>query len=212
MSSKPLVSIIIIVGVLLMISAVCPTQAGQAPSEIYISPQTQNVSPGETFNISVYCDPTEPIEGFEFDLDFNATLLQVNSVAEGDIFDGYDTWFNNGTIDNTNGYIDNVYNLITEVGNVSDSGTLAIISFTAGSINGTSVLHLNDTGVSNATEYVSIIIQNGSVSVGDTSQSNNSSLPKTNSDDENETPGLGLLAFLMALTILFLIEVKRQRV
>jgi len=48
------------------------------------------------FNVNVSCVPGQAIKSFEFKLSFNAMFLQVNSVIEGDIFDGYTTFFNNG--------------------------------------------------------------------------------------------------------------------
>ena len=81
-------------------------------TEISILPSTQSASTDETFNVSVYCNLIQPIKSFEFDLDYNASLIQVNSVNEGDIFSSYSTFFNNGIIDNINGYINNIYSLI----------------------------------------------------------------------------------------------------
>jgi hypothetical protein len=137
----------------------------QDKTEVVILPSTQMVSFGESFTVSVFCNPAEPIEGYEFDLDFNASLIQANSVSEGDIFNGYSTFFNDGTIDNVNGYIDNVYGLITDEGNVSAAGICANISFTAQSVVGVSHLLLLDVGVTNDSAYLLVDIVNGSVGV-----------------------------------------------
>jgi hypothetical protein len=132
---------------------------------ISIDPVSKTVSPGETFTVNVSCVPGQPIKSFEFELSFNASLLQANSVSEGDIFDGYTTFFNDGTINNTAGTIVDIYDLIVGVGTVSGSGTLVTISFTAGLTAGVSYLTLTDAGVTNATEYLPIIVSNGNVSV-----------------------------------------------
>jgi hypothetical protein len=85
--------------------------------------------------------------------------------VEGDIFTGFTTFFNAGSIDNTAGYLDNVFGLITEEGNVSDAGYLANITFTAQSIADTSPVLLVDVGVTNESAYLSIEVVNGSVTV-----------------------------------------------
>jgi len=132
---------------------------------VSIDPSSQIVSPGQTFTVNVSCVPEEPIKSFEFKLAFDASLLQANSVTEGDIFDGYTTFFNAGTINNLTGTIVDIYGLILGAGSVSDSGTFVSISFIAKDITGTSNLDLYDVGVTNSTAYISIDVNNGSVSI-----------------------------------------------
>ena len=59
---------------------------------------------------------------------FDASLLQVNSVTEGDIFDNYTTFFNPGTIDNVGGSVTNIFGLVIGQGNVSGNGSFITIS------------------------------------------------------------------------------------
>jgi len=104
---------------------------------VNITPASKTVEKGETFTIGVYISPGEPMIGIELDISFNATLLQANSVSEGDLFDGYTSLFDGGDIDNENGEITGVYGLV--VGdNVSDPGYFCNISFTAQDIAGIS--------------------------------------------------------------------------
>jgi hypothetical protein len=105
------------------------------------------------------------MESFEFDLDYDPSLIHAVGVTEGDIFAGFTTFFNVGSIDNTAGYLDNVFGLITDEGNVSDAGYLANITFTAQSLADTSPLLLVDVGVTNESAYLSIEVVNGSVTV-----------------------------------------------
>jgi len=132
---------------------------------VSINPVSQTVSPNENFIISVYCDPGQPIKAFEFKLSFNASLVQAIEVSEGDIFDGYTTFFNAGIINNSAGTIVEVYGLIVGTGNVSDSGTLVNISFTGGLLTGISGLDLYDVGITNETAYIPISLVNGSVQI-----------------------------------------------
>jgi len=141
------------------------TVGDEGDTLVSVDPQSKTVAPGETFTVNVSCVPGQPIKSFEFKVSFNASLLQVNSVSEGDIFDGYTTFFNNGTTNNTAGTIVDIYDLIVGAGTVSDSGTLVTISFTAGLTAGVSYLTLTDSGVTNATEYLPITVSNGNVSI-----------------------------------------------
>jgi hypothetical protein len=123
------------------------------------------VSGSETFTVGVYCVPGQPIKSYECSIGFNATLLQANEVTVGDIFDGYSLFTNNGTIDNINGEINNIYGLIMGEGNVSDSGYFIHISFTAREVSGTSEIRLISPGVTNETAYVPLIYSNTSVDI-----------------------------------------------
>lgn len=154
---------ILVIVFLLLLGAT--TVSGSPNSIANISPPSQTVSPGETFSVDVYCTPGQPIKSFEFKLSFDESRLQVNSVTKGDIFDGHQTIFNSGKIDNVNGSITDVYGLILGPGNVSSPGTLVTISFTAKTSAGTSLLHLYDLGVTNETEYVPITTDDGGVTV-----------------------------------------------
>ena len=55
---------------------------------VYVNPASQIVARGKNFNISIYCDPGQPIKSFEFKLSFNASLINATSVSEGNIFNG----------------------------------------------------------------------------------------------------------------------------
>jgi parallel beta-helix repeat protein len=134
-------------------------------SKVYVDPITQIVGTNEIFNISIMCDLTQTIEGFEFDIDFNATHLQANEVSEGDIFEGYSTWFGEGTIDNTNGYINNIYGLIIEEGNVSEGGCCANISLTTEDVYGFTNITLCDVGIADNNGYLPRVYYNGSMLV-----------------------------------------------
>jgi hypothetical protein len=132
---------------------------------VQISPANTTINAGQTFTINVICTPGQSIKLYELKLMFNSTVLQVNSVTEGTIFNGYTTFFNAGTINNTAGTIVDVYGLIQGAGVVSNSGSLVSISFTARSLSETSTIGLYNVGVTNETQYVPVIVMNGSVSI-----------------------------------------------
>jgi nitrous oxidase accessory protein NosD len=149
---------------------------------IRINPQNQTVTCGENFTVSVYFASGQPIKGWESRLSFNASLITVNAVTEGDFFDGFTTFFNPGIFNNTNGNIVTLYDFIVGSGNVSDPGTFITISFTAGSIAGTSYLNLYNVGVCNETSYVPITVCNGYVEIAQNT-------PPYTPSDPNPTDG-----------------------
>jgi len=130
-----------------------------------VDPVSQVVGPESFFSVDVFCTPGQPIKSFELKFSFDASLVQVNSVAEGDIFSGFETYFNSGVINNSAGTVVNVYGLILGAGNVSDSGSFVIFNMSSLSSSGVSALCLYDVGVTNETEYVSITVNNGTVQV-----------------------------------------------
>ena len=132
---------------------------------VSINPSSQSVTTDEDFDVNVYCTPDEPIKAFELKMLFNASLIEANSVTQGDIFNGYSTFYNSGIIDNSEGSIINVFGLIIGQGNVTDPGNLVTISCTAKSNIGSSNLNLYDAGITNETNYITILINNGSITI-----------------------------------------------
>jgi PKD repeat protein len=136
-----------------------------ADTSISINPVSQSVSAGAAVSIIVNGVPEQPVKAFELKVSFNPSLLQVTSVSEGDLFDGYTTFFNPGIINNVAGTIVNVYDLIVGPGNVTDAGVLVTINFTARSTSGTSPLSLYDVRVTNETDYIAVSVSSASVTV-----------------------------------------------
>ena len=135
---------------------------------ICILPSNQTVEKNETFNVSVYVEPSEAINGVAFDyLYFNASLIHANSVTKGDLFDPYNTLFNTGVINNTAGVITYVYGLTIPADNtVTESGYFVNISFTALQEIGISSLELEAVVISNADEEaIHLTVNNGNVTV-----------------------------------------------
>ena len=149
-------------------------------TSVNVTPSSQTVNAGETFTVDITIDPAEPIAGAQFNLSFDPLLLIVNSVTEDDLFTGYTTQFDPGTIDNTNGLITDVNGVITNPGaGVSSPGTFATISFTSKNTNGISPLDLPFVLVGNPDATAVIIdITYGSVQV-----KNASLLPASMADE-----------------------------
>jgi len=141
-----------------------PVQA-YSPTAVAVSPTSRTVSAGQTFSLNITCTPGQAIKSWELKVSYNPSYLHANTVTEGNLFNGYTTFFNNGTINNTAGTITNLYDLILGSGSVTNAGTCVIISFTACLASGTSTVGLSNVGVTNATSYQSVTVTNGSVTL-----------------------------------------------
>jgi len=143
--------------------------AGTGETLVYISPSDQRVCQSDVFTVNVGVDPEVAIASAQFDLSFDPSLLSAHNVAEGNLFgqNGASASFDPGTIDNVAGTVTNVHGAILQQGgSVSASGTLAVVSFTAKTADGTSPLHLSDVVVGDAGgQPVEIVVSNGVVSV-----------------------------------------------
>lgn len=128
------------------------------------------VTDDDTFILQVNCSPADFIHSWEFSIEFDETKLQANNVTEGNFFEPLSTMFNDGTIFNNNGTIQQMYCLTVGDYNVSENGTCINISFTAIDYGEAFVrFWYNDTvsepGVTNATAYVPLNVYNGSVTI-----------------------------------------------
>lgn len=136
-------------------------------TDVNVTPAETIVYMGDSFSINITVNPGEPIAGAQFEISFDETLLMVDSVTEGDLFSGYDTFFNPGTIDNTNGMITGAFSVITtKGGSVSSQGTLATIHFTTKGTDGVSPLNLVNVVMGDPdANPVPLSIHNGSVTI-----------------------------------------------
>lgn len=109
---------------------------------------------------NVYCILNQPIKGYEFKMKFNQSLITINSITEGDIFTGYQTFFNPGIIDNVNGTVINIYGLIVGQGNVTTSGSFIVINYISKDNIKSFPFTLYDVGVCNELGYIKNNVDN----------------------------------------------------
>lgn len=115
-----------------VVLAACSVGAAvAAPVLAVIGPAT--VAPGSTFKIDVTASDLNDLYGYQFDLRFDASLFQVQSVMEGSLLQaGGATLFDGGVFDNLSGSIGFVLgSLIGDGPGVSGSGVLASFSFSS---------------------------------------------------------------------------------
>jgi len=117
---------------------------------------------GDIFNVEILLSTPDYVKAWECKLSFDTNVINVIKVTEGNIFSGYDTFFNDGIIDNNQGNIINLYNLILGPGNVTGSASIVSIRFEAIGT-GLSNISLYDVGVTNETMYISSSFINNSI-------------------------------------------------
>jgi hypothetical protein len=157
--------------VLLLISALffsTVTVSAVVSTDVTVQPASQKVGIGDTFTVNVFVNPVTAIAGVQFSLSFTPSILQANSVTEGNLLSqgGASTFFQPGTTNNGAGTITNVAGaIITPGASVSQNGTFATVSFTATAA-GTSALTLSGVVVGNKDGVaVATTVTSGSVTV-----------------------------------------------
>jgi Cohesin domain len=89
------------------------------------------ISEGQLFDVKVIIDPEGGhVAGAQLDLEFDRSSIFINSITEGNLLkqSGINTFFNSGTIDNSQGKVENIYGTILGPKNVTTSGTFIIIN------------------------------------------------------------------------------------
>jgi PGF-pre-PGF domain-containing protein len=111
---------------------------------VHLDQSPSNISAGQSFDIGVIVDPQgTAITGAQLNILFNNSLLNINSITEGDFLKqkGASTIFNSGVIDNPSGKLNNIYGSILGQYNVTTQGTFIKINVTA--INYINTVQLN---------------------------------------------------------------------
>lgn len=173
-----------------------------------IEAESKTVMVGESFTLNITCYPTEPIKAWELGVSFDDSLLRANSVSEGNFFNAYWTFFIPGIIENENGTIKNIYDLIIWDGNVSSQGILMSINFTAVS-EGNSIIELYGVGITNETTYLPCDVNSGSVDIfGESGPDPPPAPPAPPIDppaeniEQNDSPSLSLNDVIVVMAII----------
>ena len=126
-------------------------QDGVPPCTVRMDPRTKTVSLGSPFTFDVWTDNVQNLGGFQFDLDYNPSIVHVDVSSPHGGADpgpfpgstGRSVYELGPNVNNTTGHMEyGVYTTGSARG-PSGSGLLATLHFTARSI-GTSTLDLND--------------------------------------------------------------------
>lgn len=120
----------------------------------------------EVFDVVIYCEPSEPIKSYEFNVRFDPSILSVTSLSAGDFFEGLPTFSSpNCVIDNESGTIINVYDLTVGDGYMVTEPGILVYIHCVGKRNGTSNMTLYDAGVTNETRYLPLSVDDGNITI-----------------------------------------------
>ena len=91
------------------------------------------IDAGDTFTLEIRAEDIYNLAGWQFDIDYNADLLELVEVIEGDFLKtgGGATFFQRGTIENRAGKIKGLSSARLSENGVSGTGTLLSVTFTA---------------------------------------------------------------------------------
>ncbi len=146
---------------------------GQASAaDVIVTPSTKTVIQGQTFNLNISIDSRgTAIAGAQLNIGFNKSVININSIIEGNLLkqNGANTFFNNGTINNSLGTVVSIFDVILGPYSVSTPGTFIIINATAVGVSGISGIHLSNVKVSDPNgQAIALNVINGSVSINRT--------------------------------------------
>ena len=116
-------------------TAAVNSSPAEEATTISVSMLDDSIGLREQSILRIVIEPKTPIAGMQFDMSFDPTFVNVNTITEGDLFTqgGANTYFNPGVINNESGTITAVYGVIISPGEaVSTKGTFATIILTAG--------------------------------------------------------------------------------
>ncbi|MCD6365501.1 MAG: hypothetical protein J7M14_06460, partial [Planctomycetes bacterium] len=136
-------------------------------SVMSVEPSSSSLSAGETFTIDVVLNASEPVKSYECSVSYNPSAFSVLSVTTGDFFEGYQSFNSSGSIDNTNGFVTELYGLIIGPGNVTAKKTLLTLHCQAKnpSSDVTSAVSLLHIGITNESGYLAVSSVNASLVV-----------------------------------------------
>lgn len=142
-------------------------------SAAVITSSNKIVKQGQTFDLNISIDPEgTPIAGVQLNLAFNKSILKINKISEGNLFNkNGSTFFNSGVFNNLTGTAANIFNVVIESKSVTTPGTFIIINMTANGISGTSGISLSGVKISGPSGVVvpfSIISGNVTIVQSDT--------------------------------------------
>jgi len=145
--SAVIITLLIILGIFFFPLFSPPVEA-ESSTQIDIKPSEDHLEVNENFYATISIVQDEPIIAVQIDLSFNPSLIQADSVTNGNP----DVWnfFQPGTIDNTNGEITGI--CVTNMGGTVTNPTDCFnITFTAQYTDGTSTLDIHNIGMTNST-------------------------------------------------------------
>jgi len=121
-----------IFAVAIILSVIMLTTPTDSISTVNTQPATEKVNIDGIINIYLNVTPGTNISGMQTNIKFDPTVIRIDSVHEGELFNknNHSTFFNSGTIDNVNGEVTNIFNVILGRYSTNSTGTFINIQGT----------------------------------------------------------------------------------
>lgn len=152
-----------------LITSLVISQTARAQATLRFEPSTLTISKGGLTNVKVLVGNIKDLYGYQFSLVFNANVIEVVGVEEGDFLkgDGTNTFYNPPKIDNVAGKASNIVNSrLGALTSRSGSGLLVIINIKA-KANGTSKLTIQEAKFATIdVKPITVVSSEGSITVG----------------------------------------------
>lgn len=143
-------------------------QPASAQTTITVIPSDSNVMIGENFDIDVSVETDQTFVGAQMIIDFDSSLVSTTELYEGNLFSnsGLFYMFNTGTIDNSQGSIDDIFAVTLGGGGISNDGNFIHINMTAGNTSGICNVHLENVIFSNSEGIpIPVILRNADIEI-----------------------------------------------
>lgn len=133
---------------ILILVILLSTITAQAISNTNVQPITQKINLDSSFVVYINVTPGTNIAGMQTNIKFDPTIIKIDSITEGNLFNrGRSTFFSSGIIDNVNGTVINIFNAILGPYSTNITGTFIEIRGTPIK-KGTSQITLNNVKIS----------------------------------------------------------------
>ena len=146
----------------------CLGLAGPAlAQQLTVSASPSPAQVGQSIGVDVLISGIQDLYGYQFDLSFNSSVLQLSSSSEGSFLSsGGATFGTSGSIDNSAGTLSNAtYTLLSAVAGTSGSGTLVHLNFTALAAGSTTFTFSNLIFLNSQLNDINVTAQSGSLVV-----------------------------------------------
>jgi hypothetical protein len=154
----------------LIVAAVLMPGVAKADTVLSIQPTSTSASKGNTVTLDVNISGVTDLYSWQFDVDFDPSVLTATGITEGPFLSGGgSTFFIPGTIDNVGGSIAfNGDTLLGPLPGVNGSGTLAILSFTAIGSGSSPVDPANEILLDSKGNNIDFSTENGTINISGT--------------------------------------------
>ncbi|WP_406661284.1 PGF-pre-PGF domain-containing protein [Methanolobus sp. ZRKC3] len=135
---------------MLICSAYVQTSLAQAT--VTVVPSNPIIQTDQNFSIDIIIEPEENFVGLQMNIQFDNSLASANEVSEGELLSNSSLLyiFNPGTIDNSQGFISDIFAVTLGAGGITNDDNFIHVNMNAGSEAGYCNIGLEDVILSNS--------------------------------------------------------------